>query len=103
MPHTVQALPAAEAPGAERWRSIHFPTCATPFINEKQEVTKELTSNVCAHRPTALAYLLSKSMTHFHNQQYPEKKSDESKSTTKTTHIQKEPHDKRIMEAPTQE
>jgi hypothetical protein len=74
--HTVQALPAAEAPSpkahawAKRWRSIHFPTC----VNEKQEMKKEGTENVCAHlAPTALAYLLSKSMTHFHNQQYPTK------------------------------
>jgi hypothetical protein len=67
MPHTVQALPTAEAPspkahaGAKRWYPFTFHHAPTPFINEKQEMKKERTKNVCAHlAPNTLAYLLSK-------------------------------------------
>jgi hypothetical protein len=80
-----------------------FHHALTPFFSEKQERKKERTKNVCAHLPpTALAYLLSKSITHFHNQQYPEKKiKRKQKYHHKITRIEKEPHDKRKMEAPT--
>ena len=67
MPHTVRALPTAEAPspkahaGAERWYPFTFHHAPTPLINEKQEMKKERTKNVCAHlAPNILAYLLEK-------------------------------------------
>jgi hypothetical protein len=79
-------------PKTERWRPIHFPTCATPFINEKQKVKKEGTENVCAHlAPTALAYLPSKSMTQYQLPGEEMRVTGQSKKYHKS-HIKKEHH-----------
>ena len=81
-----------------------FQHALTPYINEKQEMTKERTENVCAHRPYRIGVLTFKKHDSFPQPAIPgEEIKRKQKYHHKTTHIEKEPHDKRIMEAPTQE